>query len=130
MTRFSRKAADEVPDRDGDNARRRIAPRVAGMPLSPKAISNIYKKGKTVTQPKDPEHQPPQFREDQHAKGYDNDCSGWVRGAGGDGRGPCFDHGKLDPASKPPRPAKGLRATGQDMTKSPFSKAHRTFGED
>ena len=136
MTRYSRKAGDEVPDKHSDNARRRTAPRVEGMPLSPKAISDIYRKGKTITQPHDPEHQPPQFAEDAHGPGYHNDTSGWVRSKGEDStrdRPGGFDHGKLDISNKPDRRAAGgspNTASGQDMKSSPFSAAHRTYSED
>jgi hypothetical protein len=71
-----------------------------------------------------------QFPEDQHDEGkgrYPNDVSkrNWARGGdlGGDGR-PNFDHGKLDKCSSP-KPPGGLEASGQDMQKSPFSRAHR-----
>jgi hypothetical protein len=72
--------------------------------------------------------QKPQDAIDSRGKSYDNDTSGWVRAPGEDGtRYPCFDHGKLDPSSKPPKPATGLKATGRDAPKSPFSAAHKTY---
>jgi hypothetical protein len=46
-----------------------------------------------------PFHQQPQDKSDQHGKHYDNDASGWTRGASGepscyreDGMKPTFDH--------------------------------------
>jgi hypothetical protein len=77
-----------------------------------------------------------QFAEDRHAPGYDNDVPlkgerSWLRGAGRGGEDrPTFDRGKLDASSKPPKPASGLKATGLDCHRSPFSKAHSTYGED
>jgi hypothetical protein len=61
----------------------------------------------------------------------------WRRGrrgahkSGGAGY-PCFDQGKLDPGNQPGRWAKGggkLKASGKDETKSPFSRAHKTWSE-
>ena len=131
MTRFS-KAGDEVPDKHSDNAKQRTRPAVDRGPRSVKAISDLYNKGKEYPLGKTPsaadvKAQKNQFPEDQHdnAKGrYHNDTSGWVRASGEDGPGPCFDHGKLDPSSKPPKPASGLKATGQNMPRSPFSAAY------
>jgi hypothetical protein len=129
MTRFSPQKSDEVTDKGSDDARRRTKPRVEGRPLSPRAIDRVYAEtdyplgrgGKTH------EHQKNQFHEDFHDKNYDNETKGWVRGQGSVNGAlyPSFDHGKLDPASKPPRPATGLKASGTDCHKSPFSAAYR-----
>lgn len=130
MARYSSKSLDEVPSKDADAAKRRTKPE-DHRPYSPKAIDAIYRKGKTITRPRDPEHQPPQFPEDQHAKGYDNDVPlkgerSWLRGGGRGGEDrPTFDRGHFDNNSKPPKPASGLKASGQDCSKSPFSAAYR-----
>jgi hypothetical protein len=126
MTRYSSKSADEVPDKHSDNARRRTAPADLG-PASPREIDRIYRMGKTVTQPKDPEHQPPQFPEDKRdekAGRYSNDVKpGWLRGSGIEGAcaRPTYDH-QPEHQHKVP---KGNKATGQDCDKSPFSAAYR-----
>jgi hypothetical protein len=90
-----------------------------------KAISDLYNKGKEYPlgrRASTHEHQKCQFPEDKHAPGYDNDTSGWVRSQGENStvsRPGGFDHGQLDPSSKPPRPASGLKANRrhkQDFT--------------
>jgi hypothetical protein len=133
MTRYSSKSMDETADRDSDNAQRRTRPE-DHRPYSPAEIEKIYAKGKETISRKNwlhEEHQANQFIEDKHQDNgrgrYNNDTKGWLRGHGSVNGAlyPSFDHGKLDPASKPPKPASGLRASGQDMTKSPFSAAYR-----
>lgn len=128
MTRFSRGAKDEVPDKHSDNARERTKPKVEGRPLSPRAIERVHSEGKTYPLGKTAqthEHQKNQMPEDRHHANYDNDVTSWANGRGSINGGlyPQFDHGKLDPASRPPKPATGLEATGQDMKASPFSAA-------
>ena len=44
MTRFSRSAAAEVPDKHSDNAQRRTKPADKG-PYSPKQVDDLYAKG-------------------------------------------------------------------------------------
>jgi hypothetical protein len=137
MSRFSRKAGDEVPSRHSDAAQRRTRPEDV-RPYSPKRIEALYSKGKTLPLGKGGEtheHQPPQFAEDKRDEKrgkYTNDVArgSYLVGAGGDGRPPHFDSGKYDPNSKPPKPASGLRASGRDIAASPFSAAHRTYSED
>jgi hypothetical protein len=75
----------------------------------------------------DPGQQRPQDAIDQRAKNYDNDLPlkgdrAWLRGGadGGCSR-PTFDHSN----GRGTQPAKGLKASGADATKSPFSAAHR-----
>jgi hypothetical protein len=149
MTKFSRKAADEVPEKDSDVARRRTKPADRG-PSSPKQIGDVYAKG-TVVEPhprgqhgdglagrKAYEHerklQKPQGESaiEGREPSYDNDTArGWLRGENEDGRGRGFDHGKLDPDNAPPK-ARGPRntASGRDMQRSPFSAAHKTYSEE
>jgi hypothetical protein len=130
MTKANRSGI-EVPDKNSDNARRRTRPEDVG-PASPKAIADIYRKGKTVTQPKNPEHQPPQFVEDRHAPNYDNDVKrGYLRGEGEDGHNKyCFDSGHFDQASTPQKPSGPKnRASGRDAGSSPFSAAHKSWKE-
>lgn len=134
MTKFDRQKGQEVPDRDSDNARRRTKPEDHG-PLSPKAVARVYDKGVDTIRHDSKEwigtnYQANQDREDEHdnKRGrYDNDTKGWVRGEGSldGGLYPHFDHGKFDKSSVPQKPS-GARnkASGQDMTKSPFSSAH------
>jgi hypothetical protein len=138
MARMNRAGNAEVPDKHSDNARRRTKPADC-RPYSPARIEAIYSKGKTLPLGKGGEtheHQKNQFPEDRHdnAKGrYHNDVAdGWLRGSGVEGAAarPTFDRGRLDPSGRPPKPATGLKASGQDMTKSPFSAAHRTYSED
>jgi hypothetical protein len=79
------------------------------------------------------EHQKNQFPEDRHDEKrgrYSNDVPerSWLRG-GGEGHRPNMDRGKLDPSSVPPKAATGLKATGRDIPKSPFSAAHKTYSE-
>jgi hypothetical protein len=133
MTRFSRGAKDEVPDKHSDNAQRRTKPE-DHRPYSPKRVDALYAKGKETVSRKDwlgPDHQANQDPEDKHQdhrRGrYHNDTKGWLRGHGSvDGALlPTFDHGKLDPASTPPKPASGLKASGKNCERSPFSAAHR-----
>jgi hypothetical protein len=132
MTKFSRRAADERPDKHSDNAQRRTKP-ADSRPYSPARIEAIYSKGKETVSRKDwfhETHQVNQFPEDEHDNGrgrYDNDTKGWLRGHGSVNGAllPTFDNGKLDPASKPPKPASGLKASGQDCHKSPWSSAYR-----
>jgi len=120
---------DEVPDKRSDNAQRRTKPADC-RPYSPARIEAIYSKGKTTPDmgSKSDVAQKNQFPEDAHGPGYCPEVprGAWARGGdlGGNGR-PGFDHGKLDPASKPPKPASGLKASGQNCHKSPFSAAHR-----
>jgi hypothetical protein len=140
MTKFSPRAADEVADKNSDSARRRTKPRVEGAPLSPRAIDRIYTDkdyplGKTAKTHPHQKNQDPEDQHDNSKRGrYDNDVpeGSWLRGHGSVNGAlyPKFDHGKLDPASKPPRPATGNRASGQDIPASPFSAAHRTYSED
>jgi hypothetical protein len=132
MTRFSRGAKDEVPDKHSDSAQRRTVPGDV-RPYSPKRIDDLYAKGKETVSRKEwhhTEHQENQFIEDHHDNGrgrYDNDCKGWVRGEGSINGGlhPQFDHGKLDPNNVPPKIPTGNKASGQDCHKSPFSAAYR-----
>jgi hypothetical protein len=64
------------------------------------------------------EHQKPQFEEDRHGRGYNPDTGhGWPHDAG-DSR-PSFDRGHHFKNT-----ASGLKASGKDATKSPFSAAH------
>jgi hypothetical protein len=107
------------------------------MPPSPKAVAEMYAHGKETISHREwhhVEHQENQSPEDAHDTGrgrYNNDCSGWVRGQGSINGGlhPHFDHGKLDPNNRPPKPARGLEANGRDMTRSPFSAANRVTHE-
>jgi hypothetical protein len=138
MTKFSRRAAAEVPDKNSDNARERIRPRVEGMPLRPSAISDIYSKGKIrpygtagdgladrKTRERDVRLQKPQDPIEGREKSYGNDVSegSWLRG-GGEGHRPNMDRGKYDISDKPGKPASGLKASGTDCHSSPFSAAH------
>jgi hypothetical protein len=116
-------------DHDGP---RRTTPADVGCPTV-EEFHRIYNEGRQYPMGKTVEtheHQPPQFKEDQHDNGrgrYHNDTSGWVRSKGEDStrdRPGGFDHGHFDNNSKPPRLAGGLKASGQDATKSPFSAAH------
>ena len=51
--------------------------------------------GKLDEHPKANNLQPPQDVQDEHCAGYDNDASGWVRGAGEKAEAkPGFDHHK------------------------------------
>jgi hypothetical protein len=129
MPRYSSKSHDEVPDKHDDNAQRRTVPGDV-RPYSPKRIDDLYAEGKTLPLGKrgeTHEHQPNQAPEDKHHANYDNDCKGWVRGEGSINGGlhPQFDHGKLDPNNKPPKVPTGLKASGSNCEKSPFSAAHR-----
>jgi hypothetical protein len=113
-------------EKDADKSRRRTKPADVG-PYSPAKIEALFSEGKKSPSlgTKDDEAQRPQFTADKPGKDYHNDVAdGWLRGSGGDGRKPVFDSGKLDPASSPPKPAGGLRASGDDCHKSPFSTAH------
>ena len=82
-------------------------------------------------------HQPQSLGEgigQEQAKGYHNDVpeKSWLRGGGRGGEDrPTFDRGGLDKSSVPQK-ARGPRntASGANMTKSPFSAAHRTYSED
>jgi len=133
MARFSTTAADEVPDRNSDNARRRTKPADC-RPYSPARIGAIYRKGKSTPDlgGKGDAAQKNQFSEDQHSRTYNNDVPltgdrAWLRG-GGEGHRPDLDRGKFDLGNKPDRSAAGGRpnkASGQDCHKSPFSAAHR-----
>ena len=134
MTRYSSQKADEIPDRDSDNAKRRTRPADQGPP-SPKAVSNIYSKGRETVSRKDwlaPDHQANQFPEDKHQDNgrgrYHNDVPlkgdrAWLRG-GGEGHRPNMDTGKYDISNVPQRPP-GPRnpASGRDRHQSPFSGA-------
>jgi hypothetical protein len=132
MAKYSIKARDEVPDKHSDNAQRRTRP--ADIPaLSPKAINDLYAKGRLRPKMRAEDHEAPQELGDRNnlrAPNYHNDVPltgdrAWLRGGGRGGEdNPCFDAGKLDVADKPPKPAKGLTASGQDMQKSPFSAAY------
>jgi hypothetical protein len=144
MARYSAKAGDEVPQKHNDQGPRRTKPADVGCP-SVEEFHRIYNDGRIrpfgaagdglvdkETRQREVRLQRNQFQEDQHDNSkrgrYDNDTSGWVRAPGEDGtRYPRFDHGKLDPSSKPPKPATGLTATGRDAPKSPFSAAHKTY---
>lgn len=122
ITRYSDKAMREVPEKDSDVARRRTKPADRGA-ASPKAIDSIYKRGKIIAQPEDHIYQKPQGPMDMQGKGYDNDVAkGWLRGSGVEGATarPTFDHSEGRGTER----AKGLKASGQDMHKSPFSRAH------
>jgi hypothetical protein len=142
MTRYSGKAADEVPDKRSDSAERRTRPDDC-RPYSPKRIEALYRKARVAPNLNvdggdglvdrkrhafEVKIQRPQFSEDQCLPDYDNDVSGersWLRGGqdGGESN-PCFDRGKFDKSSVPPKPASGLKATGQDAPRSPFSSAY------
>src|SRR5260221_3205996 len=121
MTRYSSKAQDEVVDRDSDNARRRTSPKVEGRPLSPRAIDRVYSDkdyplGKTAKTHPHQKNQDPEDQHDNSKRGrYDNELpkGTWLRGQGSVNGElyPQFDHGRLDPASKPPKPATGLSAS-------------------
>jgi len=124
----------QFTDKHFDNDQRRTKPE-DNRPYSPKRIEAIYSEGKETISRKEwfhETHQANQAPEDHHQDNgrgrYDNDVprDRWARGGdlGGDGR-PHFDHGHFDQASKPPKPASGLKASGKDMTKSPFSSAYR-----
>jgi hypothetical protein len=134
MTRFSRKTEDEVPQRHDDQGPRRTRPADRGCP-SVKAFNRIYNEGRD--RPNMKASKVPQRNQDPidaHGPGYDNDVPltgdrAWLRG-GGIGHRPNLDHGKYDISNAPPKVPSGLKATGKDMTKSPFSAAHRTYGED
>jgi hypothetical protein len=131
MSRFSRKAGEEVPDKHSDNADRRTVPGDL-KPRSPARIEALYAKGKRTPDMGSQNNaaQKNQMPEDRHSPNYDNDVpeGSWLRG-GGEGHRLNMDTGKLDPSSKPPKPASGLRASGQDIKASPFSKANKTYGE-
>jgi hypothetical protein len=77
--------------------------------------------------------QKPQDRDGDGGEGrmpsYDNDSKGWSRGgpSGGEER-PHFDHGPVHGIPSPTRGGK-VKASGQDVTKSPFSAAGRNFGK-
>jgi hypothetical protein len=137
MSRFSR--GGEVASKHSDKADRRTVPGDL-KPRSPAQIDALYAKGRTLPLGrggKTHEHQANQFPEDKHddakgpsTNGYQNEvpATSWLRG-GGEGHRPNMDTGKLDPSSKIPKPAAGLKATGKNMEASPFSKAHNTYGE-
>jgi len=132
MTRFSRKAGDEVPLKHADEGQRRTKPADCG-PRSPKEIEAIYSRGKVpdgIRSGTTHEHQKNQFTEDKHDKNYDNDCKGWVRSQDEDStlnRPGGFDH-------FPKRDGAGggrCTASGQDIKASPFSAAsHATRDEN
>jgi hypothetical protein len=133
MAKYSNKSRDVVPDKHSDNAQRRTRP--ADVPaLSVKAINNLYAKNRLRPNMRADDHEAPQELGDRNnlrAPNYHNDVPltgerSWLRGGGRGGEdNPCFDTGKLDVANKPPRPPKGLEASGADCTRSPFSAAYR-----
>jgi hypothetical protein len=130
MSRYSSKSHDEVASRKSDAAQRRSSPVANGRPPSPEAVERIYSKGKEspdLAQGDKRDLQKPQDPVEKRQKDYDGDVKGWANGQGAvkGGLYPCFDRGKLDPSSVPPKQAPGLKASGQDMTKSPFSAAYR-----
>lgn len=137
MTKFSRRKADEVPDRNSDNAQRRSRPADRG-PWSPRQIDALYGQGRERPNLKaDTKIQKPQFPEDRHDARlgrYSNDVPlrgdrAWLRG-GGEGHRPNMDTGKYDISNQPDRRAAGggrCTASGLDMKSSPFSAAHRTW---
>jgi hypothetical protein len=133
MARFSRKKADEVPDKHSDNAQRRTRPEDRG-PLSPKVISDVYAKGRDRPDMAAGDHrdlQKPQDSIERRARDYDADVPlkgdrVWLRG-GGAGHRPNMDRGKYDISDQPDRRAGGggrNTASGRDMAASPFSAAH------
>jgi hypothetical protein len=139
MARYSSKSLDEVPSKD-TNADKRKKPHVANRPpYSPAQVEALYNKGKETVGRREwlhADHQANQDPIDRHQDNgrwgrYDNDCKGYVRGAGGDAtkdRPGGFDHGKYDIGNKPDRHAAGGKpntATGSDVSQSPFSAAHR-----
>jgi hypothetical protein len=132
MSRYSNKSRDEVASRKSDESQRRTVPGDV-RPYSPARIDKLYAQGRETVSRKEwhhTEHQENQNPEDAHDNGrgrYDNDTKGWLHGQGSVNGAllPTFDHGKLDPNNKPPKPATGLKASGQDCHKSPFSAAHR-----
>jgi hypothetical protein len=143
MTRVSNKEAVKLMERPGP---RRTAPANKSCP-TPEQLHKIYNEGRKriagsagdgLVSKKLHDYevtvQQPQFLEDQHVTGggsngsvhqYHNDVKDYAALRS------YFDHGKLDQHSKPQK-AKGPKceATGQDMHKSPFSKASQTYGED
>ena len=129
MTRYSEETKGEVREKDADRGQRRTKPRDIPA-LSPRAIDNLYSKGRVrPREMKAEDHEAPQRLGDPiNLRGKLNDVpeSSWLRGGGRAGEDyACFDTGRLDPSSKPPKPAKGLRASGADCTRSPFSAAYR-----
>jgi hypothetical protein len=144
MTRYSGKARDEVPQKHDDRGPRRTKPADSGPPTV-EEFHRIYNDGRIrphgeagdglvdrETRQREVRLQKPQDAIDSRGKSYDNDTSGWVRAPGEDGtKYPCFDHGKLDPSSKPQKPTGPKNtATGRNAPKSPFSAAHQTYSED
>jgi hypothetical protein len=148
MARFSRQAGAEVPSRNSDEAQRRTRPADKG-PYSPKQVDDLYAKGAKLnphprgtvgdgltdrkTRERDIRLQKPQDPIEGREPSYDNDVSlkgdrAWLRG-GGEGHRPNMDTGKLDISDRPGKPAKGLKASGTDCHQSPFSAAHKTYGE-
>jgi hypothetical protein len=132
MTRYSSKSMDEVPDKDSDNARRRTRP-ADHKPWSPAAIDRLYAKGKESpdmkASQKEYENQDPI---DRHGPKYRNDVPlegdrAWLRGGGEYHH--IYGSRNQNPAARP-KMDRGNKASGQDMHKSPFSAAHKTYGED
>jgi hypothetical protein len=110
-------------------------------PYSPEAIDKLYDKGEYAPFHEtggdglvdakqhafDVKIQKPQFPEDQHLPGYDNDVPERRRGGRQGSERATFDTGKLDPGNKPGRWASGggkNTASGTDCKSSPFSAAH------
>ena len=122
------RATGLVPERNADQGERRSKPR--DVPArSPRDIAALYSKGKvTPREMKAEDHDAPQRLDDPiNLRGKLNDVpeSSWLRGGGRGGEDYAgFDTGKLDKANRPPKPASGLKATGQDAAKSPFSSAY------
>lgn len=60
-----------------------------------------------VSAPPPPDQSQPQTRDNEHGPGYRNDTKGWLRGGGGDGRGPQFR--ATDTSRDPATAGKGAR---------------------
>jgi hypothetical protein len=111
-----------VVARKHSDAQRRTRPADKGCP-TPQQFHKIYNEGRKRPSmgTEGDEARRNQFPGDRHAPGYSNDVKdGWITGSGGDGATakPGFDH------SAPRKAPGGLKASGADMTSSPFSKAH------
>lgn len=130
MAKYSIKARDEVPDKHSDNAQRRTRP--ADIPaLSPKAINDLYAKGRLRPKMRAEDHEAPQELGDRNnlrAPNYHNDVPltgdrAWLRGGGRGGEdNPCFDAGKLDVADKPPIAATLTQMERQARERSNFNQ--------
>jgi hypothetical protein len=115
--------------RRGGSPSRDVPAITNGRPLSPKAVDALYRQGKQFPKEMKAEDReaPQRLGDPSNQRGKLNDVpeSSWLRGGGRAGEDyAAFDTGKFDVANKPPKPPGGLKASGQNMHKSPFSSAY------